>query len=89
MLHTAECQILPNQGATLADRQALKPSLNEILHVNYLLLLCPRPKDNAHFGARMGFLDCTPVCRKERPSVTAKWGLVTCHVPFYQRPNFI
>lgn len=65
MLHVAECQTLPNQGATLAERQALRPSLNEALHVNYLLLLCPRPKDNAHPGARKGFLGCTPAGRKK------------------------
>lgn len=60
MLRVAERQILPNRGARLADCQALKPSLNEVLHVNYLLLLSPRPKDNAHPGARKGFLGCHP-----------------------------
>lgn len=55
MLPAAQRQILSNQGATLADCQALKLSLNEVLNVNYLLLLCPRPKDNAHPRASMGF----------------------------------
>jgi len=59
MLHMAEGRILPNQRATLADCQALQPSRNEVLHVNYLLLLCPRPRDNAQPGARKGFLGCT------------------------------
>lgn len=65
MLLKVECQILPKQGAMLADCQALKPSLNEVLHINYLLLLCLRPKDNAHPRASMGFLGCTPARRKE------------------------
>lgn len=66
MLHVAESQVLPHRGAVLADNQALKPSLNEALHVNYPLLLCPSPKHNANPGARKGtFLGCTPARRKE------------------------
>lgn len=69
----AESQILPNEGAVPAGCQPLNPGLNEVLHVNYLLLLRPRPKHNAHPGARKGtFLGCTPARRKERPSDTTQ-----------------
>lgn len=56
----------PAQARGQAGRLPGTPTqLKRVLHVNYPLLLYPRPKDNAQPGARMGFLGCTPARRKE------------------------